>query len=85
MKRALEDPSRLAALERSGLMDSEPEERFDRLTRELAGDLDAPAALVSLVDSDRQFFKSAFRRPRRGSGERAGAAVALVLQARRGW
>ena len=60
MKRSLEDPSRLAALERSGLMDSEPEERFDRLTRELASDLGAPAALVSLVDSDRQFFKSRF-------------------------
>ena len=65
MKRALEDPSRLAALDRSGLMDSEPEERFDRLTRELAGDLDAPAALVSLVDSERQFFKSRYRRPQR--------------------
>ncbi len=60
MKRTLENPSRLAALQHSGLMDSEPEERFDRLTRELAAQVQAPAALVSLVDADRQFLKSRF-------------------------
>ena len=55
----LRDPARLAALAETGLLDSPAEESFDRLTRLVARLLDAPVALVSLVDSSRQFFKSA--------------------------
>ena len=58
LKHSIENPARLEALENSGLLDTPPEERFDRVTRELAGALHAPGALVSLVDADRQFFKS---------------------------
>jgi PAS domain S-box-containing protein len=54
----LKDPARLDALRRSGVLDSPPEEAFDRLTRLAAKSLRVPVALVSLVDSDRQFFKS---------------------------
>src|SRR4051794_22450404 len=50
--------SRLNALRRTALLDTPAEERFDRLTRLAARVLHAPAALVSLVDEDRQFFKS---------------------------
>ena len=39
-------------------MDSEAEEAFDRLTRLATRALGVPVALVSLVDKDRQFFKS---------------------------
>lgn len=53
------DPDRLAALDRSRLLDSPPEEAFDRLTRLASRLLDVPVALVSLVDDRRQFFKSA--------------------------
>ena len=42
----------------SGLLDSDPEERFDRLTRLAQEIFDAPIALVSLVDETRQWFKS---------------------------
>jgi len=56
-------PSRLAALRRSGLLDSPREEAFDRLTRLAAQFLSAPVALVSLVDADRQFFKSCLGLP----------------------
>lgn len=52
------DPSRLAALRRAALLDTPAEESFDRLTRLAARLLSAPVALVSLVDADRQFFKS---------------------------
>lgn len=52
-------PERLEALGRSGLLDSLPEESFDRLTRLASRFLDAPVALVTLLDVDRQFFKSA--------------------------
>ena len=51
--------NRLAALERTRLLDSPPEEPFDRLTRLATRLLRTPVALVSLVDRDRQFFKSA--------------------------
>jgi hypothetical protein len=56
-------PERLAALRRIGLLDTPPEEAFDRLTRLARRLLDAPVALVALVDEDRQFFKSALGLP----------------------
>jgi GAF domain-containing protein len=55
--------NRLAALGRTGLLDSPPEEPFDRLTRMATRLLKTPVALVSLVDRDRQFFKSAIGLP----------------------
>jgi GAF domain-containing protein len=51
--------ARLAALTQSGLLDSPPEEAFDRFTRLASHVLRARTALLSLVDEDRQFFKSA--------------------------
>jgi serine phosphatase RsbU (regulator of sigma subunit) len=57
---ALEDPARLSALQRTGLLDSPIEPGFDRLTRLAARVLDAPVSLVSIVDDRRQFFKSGF-------------------------
>ena len=53
------DRDRLLALRRSGLLDSRQEEAFDRLTRRACLVIGVPVALVSLVDGDRQFFKSA--------------------------
>ncbi|HEX2693864.1 MAG TPA: GAF domain-containing protein, partial [Gemmatimonadaceae bacterium] len=41
-------------------MDTPPEECFDALTRLAAQTVGAPTAILSLVDSDRQFFKSVF-------------------------
>ncbi|MFD9698748.1 ATP-binding protein [Lentzea sp. NPDC059081] len=49
---------RVAALRGTGVLDTPPEERFDRITRTARRLLDAPIALVSLVDLDRQWFKS---------------------------
>jgi GAF domain-containing protein len=49
---------RLAAVQRVGLLDTPPEESFDRLTNLARRILKAPVALVSLVDGNRQFFKS---------------------------
>ncbi|MFH5806868.1 GAF domain-containing sensor histidine kinase, partial [Alienimonas sp. DA493] len=57
------DPCRLAALADADLLDTEAESAFDRLT-ELAGRLlGVPVALVSLVDRDRQWFKSSVGLP----------------------
>ena len=49
---------RLQALRVRGLLDSPPEERFDRLTRMACRLFDVPIALVSLIDAERQWFKS---------------------------
>ncbi|MBK1784611.1 GAF domain-containing sensor histidine kinase [Prauserella cavernicola] len=49
---------RLAALRALRLLDTPREERFDRITRLTHQVLDAPMALVSLVDLERQWFKS---------------------------
>jgi two-component system cell cycle sensor histidine kinase/response regulator CckA len=51
-------PDRLAALRQTALLDTPPEEGFDRLTRMAARLLGAPISLISLVTDERQFFKS---------------------------
>ena len=50
--------ARAALLASLDLLDSPAEEVFDRITRLLARVLDVPIALVSLLDVDRQWFKS---------------------------
>jgi PAS domain S-box-containing protein len=55
---SVHDAARLAELRATGLLDSPADPAFDRFTRLAARLLDAPVALVSLVDVDRQFFKS---------------------------
>ncbi len=57
------DGERLAFLIETGLLDSDAEEAFDRLTRAASRLLRAPVSLVSLVDHERQFFKSSLGLP----------------------
>ena len=51
------EAERLNAL-RELLLDTPPEERYDRLARFAAEQLDMPIALLTLVDGQRQWFKS---------------------------
>jgi hypothetical protein len=54
----------LEAAQQTGLLDTEPEDAFDRLAA-LAGRLaGAPTALLTVLDHDRQFLKSTI-----GAGE----------------
>ena len=53
------DPDRLAALRSTRLLDTPAEAAYDRLTRLATNLLNAPVAQVSLIDEERQFFKSA--------------------------
>jgi PAS domain S-box-containing protein len=55
---ALGEESRLRALRATGLLDTEPEAVFDRFTKLAAKLLKVPMAAISLVDDERQFFKS---------------------------
>jgi GAF domain-containing protein len=54
----VDEARRLTALHATRLLGSAPEEAFDRITRMAARLLNAPTALVSLVDKDVQWFKS---------------------------
>src|SRR5262245_13601668 len=63
LEEQIRNPARLTALRRTGLLDSPSEEPFDRLTRLAANLLHVPAAYVSLVDGERQFFKSSVGLP----------------------
>lgn len=50
--------ARLQALRDLNILDTPAEDRFDRLTRIAQHILQVPIALVSLIDADRQWFKS---------------------------
>ena len=52
------EQARLASLSALGILDTLPEERFDRITRIAQRMFHVPLALVSFVDRDRQWFKS---------------------------
>ncbi|HAS6357205.1 TPA: sensor domain-containing diguanylate cyclase [Vibrio vulnificus] len=54
------EPQRIADLHSLHILDTVAEERFDRVTRLARRLFDVPIALVSLVDEDRQWFKSCF-------------------------
>ena len=53
-----DEPDRLETLRSLSILDTPPEERFDRLTRMAKRLFGVPIALVSLVDENRQWFKS---------------------------
>lgn len=53
-----DEERRLAALHALNLLDTEPEERFDRITRLAQRVFGAQMANFTLVDADRQWFKS---------------------------
>lgn len=52
------EAERLASLESLHILDTPAEERFDRITRLTKSLFDVPIALISLVDANRQWFKS---------------------------
>ena len=54
----IDEAARLLALQRTNLLDTPAEKRFDRITRLAASVFKVPICLISLVDSDRQWFKS---------------------------
>lgn len=54
-----EEPRRIAALHALNILDTKPEERFDRITRLAQRLFGTQMATVSLIDAERQWFKSA--------------------------
>lgn len=56
----ISEAARLAALRNLNILDTEPERRFDNIVEFAVREFEVPIAVISLVDSDRQWFKSKF-------------------------
>jgi GAF domain-containing protein len=54
----VDEQERLEAVHRLAILDTEPEERFDVLTKEAVERLRVPMSMVSILDADREWFKS---------------------------
>jgi diguanylate cyclase (GGDEF)-like protein len=54
----LDEQARVESLRELWLLDTDPEERFDRVTRMAKRVFDVPIAVFALVDSERVWFKS---------------------------
>lgn len=52
------EDDRLHALRQLLILDTPPEERFDRIVSFASQEFDMPMALITLVDADRQWFKA---------------------------
>jgi FixJ family two-component response regulator len=63
-------PERLEALAAADILDTAPNRLIDFMTRIAATILEVPTALLSIVDKDRQFFKSQFGMPEPWSSTR---------------
>eukprot|EP00903_Cladosiphon_okamuranus_P003677 g3675.t1 len=66
----VKDAARLLALRETGLLDTAPEDSFDRISNLARRALGVPVAVVSLVDEQRQFFKSVCGLPEELAGLR---------------
>ncbi|MEQ1741845.1 MAG: HDOD domain-containing protein [Candidatus Nitrotoga sp.] len=55
---AVNESARIKTLQTFNILDTSPEERFDRITRLVRHLFNVPIVLVSLVDMNRQWFKS---------------------------
>ena len=75
-----DEDERLAALRSLDVLDTPTEERFDRITRLARRLFDVPIVLVSLVDSDRQWFKSCVGLPMRETPRNHSFCAHAILQ-----
>ncbi len=75
-----DEAQRLAEVEALGLLDTEPEARFDRVTRLVARLFEVPIAYIALVDADRQWFKSSCGLEARSTSRRVSFCGHTILQ-----
>lgn len=70
IERILSHPTRLQRLRQLAILDSPQEASFDSLSRLATTILNVPTALVTIVDTDRQFFKSCIGLPEPWNSQR---------------
>ncbi len=75
-----DEAERLAALHALRLLDTAAEERFDQYTRIAAKLFDVSTSLMTLVDGDRQWFKSATGTPIRETSRDMSFCAHAILQ-----
>src|SRR3989338_6491557 len=66
----LDEQFRLDALYKLGLLDTPPEERFDRITGEAVRRFNVMLSSITLIDKDREWFKSCAGIPTNKEGPR---------------
>lgn len=74
------EEARLQALEELQLLDTDTEERFDRVCRLGAALFGTPICYVSLMDADRQWFKAACGLPGISESPRANSFCTYVVE-----
>ncbi|MDX9893512.1 MAG: GAF domain-containing protein [Patescibacteria group bacterium] len=52
------ETARLEALKQLGILDTPTEKRFDQITKEATAKLQVPVSTISIIDEDREWFKS---------------------------
>ncbi|MBA2578674.1 MAG: SpoIIE family protein phosphatase [Euzebyaceae bacterium] len=83
MKQSLSDEveaARIAAVRRYDILDTPPDGTFDRLTALAARFFDVPISIVSIVDSDRIWFKSHHGLAAAEIGREPGLCASAILQ-----
>ena len=75
-----DDEARLAAVRRYGVIDTPPDRAFDAITAIAARLLDAPVAVVSIVDENRIWFKSRHGIDLHEVGRDPGLCASAILQ-----
>lgn len=54
------EKERLEAVHRLNILDTEPEERFNLLTMEASDRLHVPMSMISILDSEREWYKACY-------------------------
>ncbi|MBO0662099.1 EAL domain-containing protein [Jiella sp. MQZ9-1] len=74
------EPARLQALADYHVIDTPPEEEFDRLVGLASRLFDVPIVLISLIDAERQFFKAEFGLGKRETSRELSFCTYAIMQ-----
>ena len=79
LQKPANEDKRIEELKRFNLLDTPPDGSFDRLTRLAATIFKVPIAIISLVDTERIWFKSAYGLPVRQIDRDPGLCASAIL------
>jgi two-component sensor histidine kinase len=73
------EAQRMAAVKRYDILDTPPDGSFDRITAIAARRFDVPISIISIVDTDRIWFKSHYGLPVEQIGREPGLCASAIL------